>query len=427
MLNLHWPAPQPVPSRLTTLQPHVPAAVIGSASEYLRAADFFAAFRLPSDPGERQRFSDAQGRTHLSDRVLLEEGVRRGLFNQTRIAIGFAEEGGADAPLLHFSHAAVQASGGGRSRSELMAAALAGGGASGGGCRGRRAVLFSGQVRGDETLWRHLRDTFVLPNQLDVMIDVWSSTPEAEASLRAIFKPCYFFSESDGDWKARAAAADPAHYALIPAPWLPNGTALYLRAGAVGDWEANWTHWIKPGEGEYAGEALCCEGLHGTMVDAFYRLSHAISALERGSHRLIVRARLDTYWPEGSPTLPDDDPPPNTLFIPSLGNAYVERCPLYAHDQSAYGDLFAMRSYLDVFPVLPSLIREMLSEQRAAPHSLDTKRVGFFQEEAILGQRLWMSRVSCRMWPVATPCMARPLREGPQAGRWQCKDQPLLP
>lgn len=431
VLNAGWSAPQPVPARLTTLQTHVPSAVIGNASEYARAADYFAGFQMPAaDSEEGRRFIDAQGRTHVSDMVLLAEALRLDLFNQSRLVYGFGESGSEAAQLVHYSHAAVQTNGGGRSRNDLMAAALAaggggsgGGGASGGGCSGRRAVLFSGQVRGDVQLWTHIRDQLVVPNGLDVMIDVWSSSAEQEAALRSIFEPCYFFSESDGDWKARAAAEDPAHFALASAPWLPNGTALYLRVGAAADWQGNWSHWVREGEGQYSGEALCCEGLHGTFVDAFYRLFHGIQVLQKFSHSLIVRARLDTYWPEGPPAIPAQDPPPNTLFIPSLGNAYEERCPLYAHDQSAYGDFLGMRTYLDVYPLLPSLIREMASMQREKPHELDHKRVGFFQEEAILGQRLWMSRVSCRMWNVHPPCMARPLKEGPNAGRWQCKDR----
>ena len=146
VMNVGWPAPQPLPARLSTLEAHgastppappparpdslppVPAVVIGSASEFLRAAQYFANFSLPPveelDTRTRNRFTSKRGRVHMSDMVLISYAIDQGLFDKRHLAFAKGEKGGREAPLVHFSHSAVHRYGEGKSRNELMRTAL---------------------------------------------------------------------------------------------------------------------------------------------------------------------------------------------------------------------------------------------------------------------------------------------------------------
>jgi len=125
VLNVGWPAPQAVPEVLTTLEAHVPAVVIGSAAEYRRAAEYFETFQLSEEEAALPRFTNKKGRTHLSDMVLVSYAIDRGLFAKRHLAFGKGEAKGENAPLVHFSHAAVHRKGEGVARNELMRLALA--------------------------------------------------------------------------------------------------------------------------------------------------------------------------------------------------------------------------------------------------------------------------------------------------------------
>ena len=124
ILNVGWRAPQPVPARLSTLESHVPAVVIGTAREFQRAAEFFETFKVPSKPAERERFTSKRGVVHLSDMALVNYGIDQGLFDKQHLAFGYREVRGEEAPLVHFSHSAVHLRGGGKGRNALMSAAL---------------------------------------------------------------------------------------------------------------------------------------------------------------------------------------------------------------------------------------------------------------------------------------------------------------
>ena len=128
VLNVAW-QPQEVPEKLRVLEGIVPAVVIGSAAEFERVAEWFAAFKVPESPEEREAEhfvkKDGGGQVHLSDMILVQYAVRKlGIIDSNHTAFGFGEVGGEYAPLIHFSHSAVHAHGGGKSRNELMREAL---------------------------------------------------------------------------------------------------------------------------------------------------------------------------------------------------------------------------------------------------------------------------------------------------------------
>ena len=122
VLNVGWLAPQEMPVRLTTLMGFIPAAVIGSAAEYLRAAELFRDFAIP--PTAALSFA-RKGKPHVSDQAILRHAIMHlHLFDQSRVAFGFKSERSEEAQLLHFSHLAVGRRGKGKSRNELMRAVL---------------------------------------------------------------------------------------------------------------------------------------------------------------------------------------------------------------------------------------------------------------------------------------------------------------
>jgi len=136
VLNIGWRAPQLVPPRLTTLMGHIPAVVLGSRTEYQRAADLFRDFVVPSPPPQpasaaaappaRPRAFSRKGRTHVSDQAILRHAImERRMFDKARVAFAYRSKGSEDAPLLHFSHLAVGHRGAGKNRNELMAGVLA--------------------------------------------------------------------------------------------------------------------------------------------------------------------------------------------------------------------------------------------------------------------------------------------------------------
>jgi hypothetical protein len=56
--------------------------------------------------------------------VIISYAIDHKLFNKRHLAFGKGEVKGEDAPLVHYSHAAVHRMGGGLSRNELMRTAL---------------------------------------------------------------------------------------------------------------------------------------------------------------------------------------------------------------------------------------------------------------------------------------------------------------
>jgi hypothetical protein len=65
------------------------------------------------------------GQVHLSDMILVQHAVKTlGIIDSNHTAYGLGEKGGEHAPLIHFSHSAVHAHGGGKTRNVLMREAL---------------------------------------------------------------------------------------------------------------------------------------------------------------------------------------------------------------------------------------------------------------------------------------------------------------
>jgi hypothetical protein len=133
VLNVNWPAPQPQPATLTTLESHVPAVVIGTRAQFEQAAEYFERFKFPegaddqeANPKLYKRFHNKKGKRHLSDMILISYAIEQGVFEKKHVAFGYKEErpAAADAPLVHFSHSAVHLHGGGKGRNRLMKDAL---------------------------------------------------------------------------------------------------------------------------------------------------------------------------------------------------------------------------------------------------------------------------------------------------------------
>jgi len=125
MLNLGWPAPQPLPMKATTLQRFVPAAVIATQSQYEAVVRWMAAYDLR--PGEFVKLSGKHvGKQHVSDQAMMGKATKLGLCTKGDVAAPFdGDVRRHKHALVHFGHAAVSRRGEGRSRNELMAAALA--------------------------------------------------------------------------------------------------------------------------------------------------------------------------------------------------------------------------------------------------------------------------------------------------------------
>ena len=188
-------------------------------------------------------------------------------------------------------------------------------------CTKSVVVFLTGEIRGDNCSWRLLYDRLVVPNDADVVIDVWSADPEREAMVKEIFRPCLWFSEpSDSAYFDRVRAAEP-RFQLIDG-------YLYM-----------W--------GPEQGHAF---------VAQFYRMHHALTLVGETSS-LLVRARLDLAF-ESAFKLPEKITPNVAyLYDHEKQGIYAElpiphQCNGGIPDWFGFGDFSAMVGFMGVFPDL---------------------------------------------------------------------------
>lgn len=250
-------------------------------------------------------------------------------------------------------------------------------------CNRRGVVYFTGEIRGSMESWSAMKQRLVDGNDLDVMFDVWSSTPEKHAALKTLFAPCEWYDEPYGDsWKERVMRMDPRFQKV-------NGNLYTIGAR---------------------------ETPH--VVDMCYRLHHANSLLEKYNHSVVVRARLDQHFRSDviiPHTVESHAVYADLKWGPIAYDAGEAEplCPKMMDDRFAYGDYWGMRAYNDVYPNMFRILNNMREDPgfRLWWESGNLRNPGTFlsNAESFVAWRLRLANVRCHQLAVA-PCLVR----GPQ-------------
>ena len=233
-----------------------------------------------------------------------------------------------------------------------------------------------------------IKEKLIDPNNLDVIVDTWSTSRELEAELNATLQPCEWFAEPYTlAWKQSIVASEP-RFQLV-------GDTLYT---------------IGAGETKH-------------VVEQYYRLWHSSSLLLKHRHKLVVRARLDSLFLT-EVKLPEK-PPPNSVYALMewlYGYDAGESeplCPKMMNDLFAYGDYWGMRNYNDVFPYMFRILDEMRADPgfRLWWEVGNARAPGTFlsNAESFLAWRLRLAGVNCKN--IALPLCVYRRR---QDGVWAC-------
>lgn len=229
-------------------------------------------------------------------------------------------------------------------------------------------VVFTGELRGDESGWRELLRLLVQPNDADVILDVWSAAPETEAASRAVFQPCVFFSEPYAHEWVAAQAAKQRRFVVV-------GDNLHVQS---------------PRETPH-------------VVSQFYRMSHSWRFVARHDFTSVIRARTDLRLFQPLSIGPQA---PNTVHtnFEWAGVTYdagmtPPECPKMANDLLAWGDYWGMATYHDVFNSIYHVLAEMQKDPGYREWYLvnNVRAPGTFlhNAESLLAWRLRLGNVKC--------------------------------
>lgn len=268
-------------------------------------------------------------------------------------------------------------------------------------CSKSVVVVFTGEVRGDTYMWTNIRDAIINPNNADVVIDVWSTTPGRELELRRFFNPCIFRTHNRSEiWKRCIVREDP-------------------RFKLVGE----NIHTIGPGES-------------GTVVSMFYNMFRSAELWKRFSFKAVIRARLDVTYRMRIPLPKVLDP--YSVYgdfswagrrddIPNMDSR--QACDRMMSDTFAFGDFWGMATFHDVFPTLPLLLEYMKQEQGFRNWwSVGNHRApGTFlsNAEAFLAWRLRLSYVHCHHFN-APQCLRCKIASPNETYAWEPSDSATL-
>ena len=259
-------------------------------------------------------------------------------------------------------------------------------------CSRNKVVLLTGLIRGNNYTWSSIIQNLILPNDADVVLDIWSGSQEQHKQLVTLFQPCVFFSENFDVWLKRA----------------------------------RYRNWFKVyNDNLYIEDPQEAVVLKNSIYQ-FYRVWHSFTLLSKSTAKspVVIRSRLDSFY--ASPVAIPAAIPPNTVFgdLAWGGISYEDddnpkSCPKMINDQFSYGDFWGMSIYHDVYLHMKRLhdymktipgYRKVWTVQPVFRHN------STFLEcpESFLAFRLRMSAVSCRNIPIVW-CLARNV-----SGNWHC-------
>lgn len=273
------------------------------------------------------------------------------------------------------------------------------------GCFKDKAVIFVGQIRGDTALWELANSNLARANNFDIIMDVWSSNFKEEADLRAVFQPCFYYSEKyDESFRERA---------LKEYPDLVYNTSMDM------------LYLSKTHQREIYSPTR-------KTVDTYYRFMHAyIHAVQKYNHTVLFRTRLDMMWFDKY--LVPDRIEENAVYgrydfhaISTVKTTHTCPSTYRMEDVFLFGDRIGMVAHLRFLASATRIIDTMVSlplfrRRPATPYPVnDTDQFFKFGNEHIQAWSLILSKVKCFEAAPAPACLARNVLPSDGSQSYRC-------